>query len=138
MFEKYQSPLRIVDGNLEYDEVQEIPEHLVQMAKEYKTRIIDFLEGRSMNDLYKRDELFIKIMYFYRGILDESNDHIESWLESDKEAATLFMKLTAEYEENGWLDISEAPFNYESNKSIEFMELLYQNAVAYFKKGSES
>lgn len=136
MFKNYQSPLRIVDSDLVYDEVQEIPEHLVQMAKEYKTRIIDFLEGRSMNDLYKRDELFVKIMYFYRGITDESNDYIENWLNTDNKAANLFTKLTAEYEENGWSDISEVPFNYESNKSIEYMELLYQNAVSHFKKGS--
>lgn len=134
-FEKCQSPLQIVEGELFYPESNSIPEHCIVLAKEYKTRIIDFLSGKDMAQQIKRDELFIKVMYYYRNICDQSNDQIEDWLNHDNDAATLFMKLTTAYEDEGWLDISEVPFNHSTVESEILLEALYQNAIAFFKKG---
>lgn len=134
-FENYHSPLRIVEGELFYNERNEIPEHCIQLAKEYKTRLIDYLKGEDMTQQFKRDELFMKVMYFYRNILDPSNDRIDEWLNHDKQGASIFTKLTAAYEDKGWSDISVVPFNYESVESKQLLEELYQNAIEHFRKG---
>ncbi|CEG23157.1 hypothetical protein BN1080_02101 [Planococcus massiliensis] len=133
-FEKCGSPLKIVNGELFYEDNDLIPEHCVDLAKEFKTRIIDYLEGRQMNQLFKRDNLFMQIMYFYRNISDASNEHIERWLNTDSEAASVFTELTAAYESCGWDDISKVPFNYENEETILLMEKLYQNGIRFFKK----
>ena len=137
-FEKSQSPLQIVEGELFYPDSNSIPEHCIVLAKEYKTRIIDYLSGKDMTQQSKRDELFIKVMYYYRDICDQSNDQIEQWLNQDHDAATLFTKLTTAYEGEGWSNISEAPFNLSTVESERLLEALYQNAIAFFKKGRSS
>ncbi len=82
----------------------------------------------------KCENLFIQIMNFYRNVYDPSNDEIERWLNEDETAAKLFVELTTEYENCGWQDIKEAPFDYGNERSGELLESLYQNAVSFFKK----
>jgi hypothetical protein len=136
IFKNHHSPLTIVEDELFYNGKNYIPEHCVDLAKEYKTRLIDYLNGVDMAEQIKRDDLFIKVMYFYRNIADTSNDHIEKWLEHDKEAALIFMKLTTAYEEKGWDDISVAPFNFSSGESERLQKELYENAITHFRKGT--
>lgn len=111
-----------------------IPEHCVELTKEYESRISEILAGKDLTEQWKRDRLFINSMYFYRNISHTSNERIEQWLDGDKEAAKLFMKLTTEYESCGWRDISTAPFNFENENSKRLLDELYVNAVEFFKK----
>lgn len=111
-----------------------IPEHCAELAKEYESRIAEILAGKDLTEQWKRDRLFINVMYFYRNIEDKSNERIEEWLDHDKDAAKLFMKLTTEYESCGWHDISIAPFNFENETSKRLLDELYVNAVEFFKK----
>lgn len=133
-FEKSSAPLQSVDGELFYKKSAAVPEHCIGLAKEYKTRILAILDGQDLTQQWKRDNLFIQTMFFYRNVSDPSNAKIERWLNEDGEAAKLFMQLTTEYESCGWQDISEVPFNYENEKAKELAEKFYQNAVAFFRK----
>lgn len=133
-FRKSGSILSTVDGELQYTDTGTIPEHCVQLAGEYEKRLVRILNGENLSEQWKRDRLFINVMYFYRNVSDPSNDKIEEWLNEDEEAAKLFTKLTAEYESCGWDDISTAPFNFENEVSKQLLEELYQNAVKFFKK----
>ena len=135
IFKKHGSPLSPVENELFYEDETEIPEHCILLAKEYKTRMIDFLNGEDMTQQIKRDDLFIKVMYFYRNIMDPSNNQIEEWLNSDETAASLFTKLTSIYEQEGWNDITAVPFNYETVESKHILEEFYQNAITHFRKG---
>lgn len=131
--EKNGNHLSIVGGELSYSK-NGVPEHCIQLAKEYKTRIIALLNDKNLNQQWKRDNLFLQVMFFYRNVSDPSDDKIERWMNEDQAAAKLFMQLTTEYESCGWQDISEAPFNYENDVTKKLMEELYQNALAFFKK----
>lgn len=133
-FEKCNAPLQSVDGELFYKKTAAIPEHCIDLAKEYKTRIIAILDGQDLSRQWRRDNLFIQTLFFYRNLSDPSNDKIERWLNTDAQAAKLFMEITTEYEACGWQDISEAPFNFENETTKRLMESFYQNAVAFFKK----
>lgn len=133
-FKNSGAALQSVEGDLFYKKTDAIPEHCTQLAKEYKTRIIALLNGENLDQQWKRDNLFLQVMYFYRNVADPSNDKIERWLNEDAGAAKLFMELTTEYENCGWLEISVAPFNYENDLTKRLMEELYQNALAFFKK----
>lgn len=133
-FENAGAALQSVEGELFYNPSDLIPEHCIGLAKEYKTRIIAILDGKDLTQQWKRDNLFIQAMYFYRNVADKSNDRIEEWMNADQEAAALFMKLTTEYENCGWQNIEEMPFNLENDTTKELAEALYQNALKFFKK----
>lgn len=133
-FRKSGSILSTVDGELQYTDTGTIPEHCVQLASEYENRLVRILNGEDLTQQWKRDNMFIQTMYFYRNVSDKSNDRIEEWMNADQEAAALFMKLTTEYENGGWHNIEEMPFNFENETTKELTEALYQNALKFFKK----
>lgn len=133
-FRKSGSVLSTVDGEPQYTDTGTIPEHCVQLASEYESRLVQILNGEDLTQQWKRDNLFNQIMYFYRNVSDPSNDRIEEWMNGDQEAAALFMKLTTEYESCGWTNIEEAPFNFENEEAKRLTEALYKNALRHFKK----
>ncbi|AFQ16487.1 hypothetical protein P9027_02065 [Bacillus thuringiensis] len=127
----------VLDGNDLYIENHEkIAPEIELVIKEYKLRIIKYLQGNYSDQDHAVKQTIDKIINFFIGVEQDMNPKINDWFNHDEAAAKLVMELTLNFSLNGWLYVKESVANYENKLTDELSLNLYNRAMAYFKKGA--
>ncbi|EJR71439.1 TPA: hypothetical protein QCV70_001608 [Bacillus cereus] len=127
----------VLDGNDLYIENHEkIAPEIELVIKEYKLRIIKYLQGNYSDQDHAVKQTIDKIINFFIGVEQDMNPKINDWFNHDEAAARMVMELTLNFSLNGWLYVKESVANYENKLTDELSLNLYNRAMAYFKKGA--
>lgn len=125
----------ILDGNdLFIENPERIGPEVESVIKEYKLRIVKYLQGNYSDQEHAVKQTVDKIINFFIGIEQDMNPKINDWFNNDEDAARLVMELTLNFSLNGWLYIKESVANYENKLTDELSLNLYNRAMAYFRR----
>ncbi|EEM02024.1 hypothetical protein bmyco0002_56430 [Bacillus pseudomycoides] len=126
----------VLDGNdLFIENPERIAPEIESVIKEYKLRIVKFLQGNYSDQDHAVKQTIDKIINFYIGIDQDMNKKINDWFNHDEDAARLVMELTLNFSLNGWLYVKESVANYENKLTDELSQEIFNRAMTYFKKG---
>ncbi|PEQ08051.1 hypothetical protein [Bacillus toyonensis] len=127
----------ILDGNdLFIENPEKIGPEVELVIKEYKLRIVKYLQGNYSEQEHAVKQTVDKIINFFIGIEQDMNPKINDWFNNDEGAARLVMELTLNFSLNGWLYVKKSVANYENKLTDELSLNLYNRAMTYFKKGA--
>ncbi|KAB7675312.1 hypothetical protein [Bacillus sp. B1-WWTP-T-0.5-Post-4] len=126
----------ILDGNdLFIENPEKIGPEVESVIKEYKLRIVKYLQGNYSDQEHAVKQTVDKIINFFIGIEQDMNPKINDWFNNDEDAARMVMELTLNFSLNGWLYVKESVANYENELTDKLSFNLYNRAMTYFKKG---
>lgn len=126
----------ILDGNdLFIENPEKIGPEVESVIKEYKLRIVKYLQGNYSEQEHAVKQTVDKIINFFIGIEQDMNPKINDWFNNDEAAARMVMELTLNFSLNGWLYVKESVANYENELTDKLSLNLYNRAMTYFKKG---
>ncbi|CCW08424.1 MULTISPECIES: hypothetical protein [Bacillus] len=127
----------VFDGSdLYIENPEKVAPEIESVIKEYKLRIIKYLQGNYSDQDHAVKQTIDKIINFFIGVEQDMNPKINDWFNHDEVAARLVMELTLNFSLNGWLYVKESVANYENKLTDELSLNLYNRAMAYFKKGA--
>ncbi|MED1838116.1 hypothetical protein P4208_12175, partial [Bacillus thuringiensis] len=99
----------VLDGNDLYIENHEkVAPEIESVIKEYKLRIIKYLQGNYSDQDHAVKQTIDKIINFFIGVEQDMNPKINDWFNHDEAAARLVMELTLNFSLNGWLYVKES------------------------------
>lgn len=125
----------VLDGNDLYIENHEkIAPEVEAVIKEYKLRIIKYLQGNYSDQDHAVKQTVDKIINFYIGIDQDMNGKINDWFNHDEDAAHLVMELTLNLSLNGWVNVTDPIANYENKLTDEFSQEIFNRAMSYFRR----
>ncbi|HDR4881368.1 TPA: hypothetical protein QCR18_000571 [Bacillus cereus] len=125
----------ILDGNdLFIENPERIGPEVESVMKEYKLRIIKYLQGNYSGPEYTVKQTIDKIINFFIGVEQDMNPKINDWFNHDEAAARLVMELTVNFSLNGWLYVKESVANYENKVTDELSQEIFNRAMLYFRK----
>lgn len=127
----------VLDGNDLYIENHEkVAPEIELIIKEYKLRIIKYLQGNYSDQDHAVKQTIDKIINFFIGVEQDMNPKINDWFNHDEAAARLVMELTLNFSLNGWLYVKESVANYENKLTDELSQEIFNRAMSHFKKGA--
>ncbi|PEX46130.1 hypothetical protein [Bacillus thuringiensis] len=125
----------VLDGNDLYIEYHEkIAPEIESVIKEYKLRIIKYLQGNYSDQDHAVKQTIDKIINFFIGVEQDMNPKINDWFNHDEAAARLVMELTLNFSLNGWLYVKESVANYENKLTDELSQAIFNRAMLHFRK----
>ncbi|GAB6442074.1 MULTISPECIES: hypothetical protein [Bacillus] len=125
----------VLDGDELYIENHEkIVLEVESVIKEYKLRIIKYLQGDYSEQDHAVKQTIDKIINFFIGIEQDINSKINDWFNHDETAARLVMELTLNFSLNGWLYVKESVANYENKLTDELSQEIFNRAMSHFRK----
>ncbi|PGU11114.1 hypothetical protein COD21_12390 [Bacillus cereus] len=125
----------VLDGNDLYIENHEkVASEIELVIKEYKLRIIKYLQGNYSDQDYAVKQTIDKIINFFIGVEQDMNPKINDWFNHDEAAARLVMELTFNFSINGWLYVKESVANYENKLTDELSQEIFNRAMLHFRK----
>lgn len=125
----------VLDGDDLYIENHEkIPPEIESVIKEYKLRIIKYLQGDYSDQDHAVKQTIDKIINFFIGVEQDMNPKINDWFNHDEAAARLVMELTLNFSFNGWLYVKESVANYENRLTDELSQEIFNRAMSHFRK----
>jgi len=104
------------------------------VIKEYKLRIIKYLQGNYSDQDHAVKQTIDKIINFFIGVEQDMNPKINDWFNHDEAAARLVMELTLNFSLNGWLYVKESVANYENKLTDELSQEIFNRAMLHFRK----
>ncbi|MGE6551284.1 hypothetical protein ACQKFK_20415 [Bacillus mycoides] len=126
----------VLDGNDLYIENHEkIAPEVEAVIKEYKLRIVKYLQGNYSDQDHAVKQTIDKIINFFIGVEQDMNPKINDWFNHDEAAARLVMELTLNFSLNGWLYVKESVANYENKLTDELSQEIFNRAMLHFRKG---
>ncbi|WOA57317.1 hypothetical protein [Bacillus mycoides] len=126
----------VLDGNDLYIENHEkIAPEVEVVIKEYKLRIVKYLQGNYSDQDHAVKQTIDKIINFFIGVEQDMNPKINDWFNHDEAAARLVMELTLNFSLNGWLYVKESVANYENKLTDELSQEIFNRAMLHFRKG---
>lgn len=136
--EKLGSNLLLVEGELILEKPDNIPDYFKEMIITSKRRVIDYLEGTLQDNQIAIDQTIDKLFRHWRDIPQPGTEIIQAWVDREPETFDLLSSLSIELAENGWVDVNESFIPYETDKSKELAEQLYNKAINWKKRGAAS
>ncbi|MEK3975529.1 hypothetical protein [Psychrobacillus sp. FSL K6-1267] len=130
----YKSEIKLTKDGLILTNHENVPVEFVEIIQEYKPRLLDFLEGTYTKKHYATDQTIYKAILHWCG--KEHNHHIDLWMNDVPEVCDLLYDLTAELAQNGWKDINEMYFCYETDRAKELSIQIYDSAIAFRNRGA--
>ncbi|MGG0645470.1 hypothetical protein ABE083_00805 [Bacillus mycoides] len=125
----------VLDGNDLYIENHEkIAPEIEAVIKEYKLRIVKYLQGNYSDQDHAVKQTIDKIINFFIGIEQDMNLKINDWFNHDEAASRLVMELTLNFSLNGWLYVKESVANYENKLTDELSQEIFNRAMSHFRK----
>jgi hypothetical protein len=125
----------VLDGNDLYIENHEkIAPEVELVIKEYKLRIVKYLQGNYSEQDHAVKQTVDKIINFFIGVEQDMNPKINDWFNHDEGAARLVMELTLNFSLNGWLYVKESVANYENKLTDELSQEIFNRAMSHFRK----
>ncbi|MED3355609.1 hypothetical protein P4414_10560 [Bacillus thuringiensis] len=125
----------VLDENDLYIENHEkIAPEIESVIKEYKLRIIKYLQGNYSHRNHAVKQTIDKIINFFIGVEQDINSKINDWFNHDEAAARLVMELTLNFSLNGWLYVKESVANYENKLTDELSQAIFNRAMLHFRK----
>ncbi|MGN4562265.1 hypothetical protein ACTFP3_29110 [Bacillus cereus group sp. MYBK5-2] len=125
----------VLDGNDLYIENHEkVAPEIELVIKEYKLRIIKYLQGNYSDQDHAVKQTIDKIINFFIGVEQDMNPKINDWFNHDEAAARLVMELTLNFSLNGWLYVKESVANYENKLTDELSQEIFNRAMSHFRK----
>ncbi|MCZ6942394.1 hypothetical protein EJ131_18005 [Bacillus mycoides] len=125
----------VLDGNDLYIEKHEkIAPEVELVIKEYKLRIVKYLQGNYSEQDHAVKQTVDKIINFFIGVEQDMNPKINDWFNHDEAAARLVMELTLNFSLNGWLYVKESVANYENKLTDELSQEIFNRAMSHFRK----
>ncbi|WP_272513674.1 hypothetical protein [Bacillus cereus] len=125
----------VLDGNDLYIENHEkVAPEIELVIKEYKLRIIKYLQGNYSDQDHAVKQTIDKIINFFIGVEQDMNPKINDWFNHDEAAARLVMELTLNFSLNGWLYVKESVANYENKLTDELSQAIFNRAMLHFRK----
>ncbi|AUB62453.1 hypothetical protein CSW12_05125 [Bacillus cereus] len=125
----------VLDGDDLYIENHEkIAPGIESVIKEYKLRIIKYLQGNYSDQDHAVKQTIDKIIKFFIGVEQDMNPKINDWFNHDEDAARLVMELTLNFSLNGWLYVKESVANYENKLTDELSKEIFNRAMSHFRK----
>ncbi|MGE6344106.1 hypothetical protein ACQKIY_05990 [Bacillus mycoides] len=125
----------VLDGNDLYIENHEkIAPEVELVIKEYKLRIVKYLQGNYSDQDHAVKQTVDKIINFFIGVEQDMNPKINDWFNHDEAAARLVMELTLNFSLNGWLYVKESVANYENKLTDELSQEIFNRAMSHFRK----
>ncbi|AMR04594.1 hypothetical protein [Bacillus thuringiensis] len=125
----------VLDGNDLYIENHEkVAPEIELVIKEYKLRIIKYLQGNYSDQDHAVKQTIDKIINFFIGVEQDMNPKINDWFNYDEAAARLVMELTLNFSLNGWLYVKESVANYENKLTDELSQEIFNRALLHFRK----
>jgi hypothetical protein len=125
----------VLDGNDLYIENHEkVAPEVEAVIKEYKLRIVKYLQGNYSDQDHAVKQTIDKIINFFIGVEQDMNPKINDWFNHDEAAARLVMELTLNFSLNGWLYVKESVANYENKLTDELSQEIFNRAMSHFRK----
>lgn len=125
----------VLDGNDLYIENHEkVASEVEAVIKEYKLRIVKYLQGNYSDQDHAVKQTIDKIINFFIGVEQDMNPKINDWFNHDEDAARLVMELTLNFSLNGWLYVKESVANYENKLTDELSQEIFNRAMSHFRK----
>ncbi|MDA2478420.1 hypothetical protein ACS2TZ_13285 [Bacillus cereus group sp. Bce025] len=125
----------VLDGNDLYIENHEkVGPEIESVIKEYKLRIIKYLQGNYSDQDHAVKQTIDKIINFFIGVEQDMNPKINDWFNHDEAVARLVMELTLNFSLNGWLYVKESVANYENKLTDELSQEIFNRAMLHFRK----
>lgn len=125
----------VLDGNdLYIEDHEKISPEIESVIKEYKLRIIKYLQGNYSDQDHAVKQTIDKIINFFIGVEQDMNSKINDWFNHDEAAARLVMELTLNFSLNGWLHVKESVTNYENKLTDELSQEIFNRAMLHFRK----
>ncbi|MGG2935157.1 hypothetical protein ABEO66_13750 [Bacillus pacificus] len=113
---------------------EKIAPEIESVIKEYKLRIIKYLQGNYSDQDHAVKQTIDKIINFFIGVEQDMNPKINDWFNHDETAARLVMELTLNFSLNGWLHVKESVANYENKLTDELSQEIFNRAMSHFRK----
>lgn len=130
----YSAEIKMTNEGLILTNHEDVPNEFVELIQEYKPRLIDYLNGDYSKSQYAIDITINKALLHWCE--KETNESIHLWMTNVPDVCDLLYDLTAELAKNGWNDINNAYYPYETERSRQLADELYKSALAYSKKGA--
>ncbi len=125
----------VLDGNDLYIENHEkVASEVEAVIKEYKLRIVKYLQGNYSDQDHAVKQTIDKIINFFIGVEQDMNPKINDWFNHDEAAVRLVMELTLNFSLNGWLYVKESVANYENKLTDELSQEIFNRAMSHFRK----
>ncbi|WP_406622167.1 hypothetical protein V6946_27685 [Bacillus sp. PPSBB_2] len=125
----------VLDGNdLYIENHKKIAPEVEAVIKEYKLRIVKYLQGNYSDQDHAVKQTIDKIINFFIGVEQDINPKINDWFNHDEAAARLVMELTLNFSLNGWLYVKESVANYENKLTDELSQEIFNRAMSHFRK----
>lgn len=129
--QKYGSDLLLDNGELFLKNPENIPWEIEEFIVSHKQRLVDYLNGKFTERQHAIDQTIEKMFLWWRGIEQPGSKTIQYWTVSVPESIGLLYELSAELAKQGWKNPDEPYFPYETERSREIAEELYDSAVAF-------
>lgn len=65
----------------------------------------------------------------------ETNHRINEWVNEDEESYQKIIEFMNRCAENGWVNVTDSPFNYTDEEAVEIANTLYEKATIFFGGG---
>ncbi|HHT7228078.1 TPA: hypothetical protein ACTZ5W_005414 [Bacillus cereus] len=122
------------DDDLYIESHEKVAPEIELVIKEYKLRIIKYLQGNYSDQDHAVKQTIDKIINFFIGVEQDMNPKINDWFNNDEAAARLVMELTLNFSLNGWLYVKESVANYEYKLTDELSQEIFNRAMSHFRK----
>lgn len=132
-FESMGARFVLESGNLYIEKHENAKSELVDFAKQYKSRIITYLQGDYSKKCHSVKSTIDKIVCYMIGEDHEASSKISNWLINDYEAVQQIITLMQKFYDNGWKKFDESIANYETAETDHLSVELFERAMAYFK-----
>lgn len=111
---------------------ENVPPELQDFAKQYKSRIITYLQGGYSAKCHSVKSTIDKIVAFMIGEDHDASSKISNWLLQDYEAVQQIITLMQKFYDAGWSSW-EPIASYETSETDKLSLEIFNRAMAYFK-----
>ncbi len=129
--EEYDSKLLLENGELVLESPEKVGWEIEEFIVSHKSRIIDYLSGKDMDKQHAVDQTVAKIFLWWQGVKQPGDKTIHFWTVSEPDSIGLLLELSIELAQNGWKNPKESYIPYETERSKEIANELYESAIAF-------
>lgn len=131
-FKQLGSQIVLDNGEVFIENPEKAGPELMEVAKEYKSRIKKYLQGSYSKKEHSLRSTIDKIVAYMLHVEQEMNNKITAWLRHDHEALQMIMKLLQLYFDNGWR-YEQTVANFETTETDKLSQEIFDRAMAFFK-----
>ena len=135
-FKSFGASFVLENGELFLQDHKEVTPELIEFAKQYKKRIIAYLEGGYSAKDHSVKSTIDKIVTYMIGENHDATTKINNWLVQDYEAMQLIITLMQKFYDAGWKNFDESIANYETPETDKLSLEIFNRAMQHFKKGA--